>query len=80
MSTEKRPLFRKKALERVESPEKLNLCLRMTTPSIWIFLAALALFVAGIFLWAVFGRIDVTNPDGSITPTAPITFVIHATD
>ena len=44
-------LFREKSLETIESPESLNDYLRVTSPGVWIILAAvIALLVGGIFL------------------------------
>ncbi len=53
-------LFREKSLETIESPESLNDYLRVTSPGVWIILAAvIALLVGGIF-WSIFGRINTT--------------------
>ena len=51
-------LFREKSLEAVESPEVLNDYLRVTTPGIWLVLAAVILLLAGGIVWSVFGRVD----------------------
>jgi len=46
------PLFRKESMERVSSPEQLNDYLHVTTPAIWVVLAAVILFLAGLFIWS----------------------------
>lgn len=54
-------LFREKSLEAVESPESLNDYLRVTSPGVWLVLAAvIALLIGGVF-WGIFGRINTTG-------------------
>ena len=50
-------LFREKSLEAVESPEALNDYLRVTSPGVWLVLAAVIALLIGALLWGVFGRI-----------------------
>ena len=45
-------LFRKKNLDRVSSPEQLGDYLRVTSPSIWVVLAAVIVLLASLFLWS----------------------------
>ena len=68
-------IFRKKSLERVAAPEQLDDYIKVTTPSVWIILAATLLLVAGMLIWAVFGRIRV-NTDSGGEEVAPISYVI----
>ena len=58
---EKTKLFREKNLERLESPEQLNDYLRVTSPGVWMILSAVILLLIGVFIWAVFGRIEATT-------------------
>jgi len=58
MAEEKTSIFRKKTVESVQSPEVLDSYLRMTTPGVWIFLAAVACLLAGVIVWSVFGTIE----------------------
>ena len=51
-------LFREKSLETIESPESLNDYLRVTSPGVWLVLAAVITLLVGGILWSVFGRID----------------------
>mgnify|MGYP007122110349 CR=1 FL=1 len=46
--SEKNSIFRKKSLDRIESPEQLNDYIRVTSPGIWIFLAAAIVLLVGI--------------------------------
>ena len=46
------PLFRKESVERVSSPEQLSDYLHVTSPAIWIVLAAVILLLASLFVWS----------------------------
>ncbi|MCR5791508.1 MAG: hypothetical protein K6G83_16650 [Lachnospiraceae bacterium] len=70
-------IFREKSLERVSSPEELNDYIRVTTPSVWIILAAVVFLLLGLLVWAVFGRIDIHDQNGNVKSVAPITFVTN---
>ncbi len=72
---EGKSIFRKKSLERVTSPEQLNDYIRVTTPSVWIILAATLILIIGTLVWAVFGKIRV-NTDSGVKEVAPISYVI----
>ncbi len=73
---EGRSIFRKKSLERVTSPEQLNDYIKVTTPSVWVILAATLILIAGTLIWAVFGKIRVNTENGMIE-AAPISYVIR---
>lgn len=51
-------LFREKSLESIESPESMNDYLQVTSPSVWIVLAAVIAILIGAVLWGIFGRIN----------------------
>ena len=51
-------LFREKSLEAIESPESMNDYLQVTSPGVWIVLAAIIAILIGAVLWSVFGRIN----------------------
>ena len=56
----KASLFREQSLEAIESPEKLNDYLRVTSPGVWLILAACIVLLMGFVLWGIFGSIDTT--------------------
>ena len=58
MEEKKTNLFREKSLEAIQSPESLNDYLRVTSPGVWLVLAAVIALLVGMILWSVFGRID----------------------
>ncbi len=70
-------IFREKSLERVSSPEELNDYIRVTTPSVWIVLAATVVLLVGMLAWSIFGRVEVHNADGTTEEIAPITYVTN---
>ncbi len=51
-------LFRKNSMDHISSPEQLNDYLRVTTPTVWVVLAAIIILLAGMLIWASFANID----------------------
>ena len=51
-------IFRKKSLDRVSSPEQLNEYIRVSTPGVWLVLAAIIVLLAGVCVWGVLGRLE----------------------
>lgn len=70
-------IFREKSIERVSSPEELNDYIRVTTPSVWLVLAATVLLLLGMLAWSIFGTVEVHNEDGTTQRIAPITYVTN---
>lgn len=50
-------LFRQKSLERLSSPEQLDLVMEVTPPRAWLALGAVGLLLATVTVWGVFGSI-----------------------
>lgn len=73
---EKSKLFREKNLERLESPEQLNDYLRVTSPGVWMILSAVILLLIGVFIWAVFGRIEATTQAVVVTENGGSTCIV----
>ena len=57
---ENRSLFRKESLDRIQSPEKTDDMIRVSTPKAWILVAALLLIIAGALVWGFTGSIPKT--------------------
>ena len=70
-------IFREKSMDRVTSPEALNDYIRVTTPSVWIILAALITLLAGMIIWSMFGTVKVNREDGTTEEIHPITYVLN---
>ena len=69
--------FREKSVERISSPEDLDDYIRVTTPSVWIVLAAILILLIGMLAWSVFGTVEVPVGNGSVESVHPISFVIQ---
>ena len=70
-------IFRKKSIDKLSSPEKLDDYIRVTTPSIWVVLIAIVLLLVGAIVWGVFGEVVVHNLDGTTETLAPISFILN---
>ena len=62
-------VFRKKSLERLDSPEQLNDYIRVTNPGVWLLLAGIIVLLAGACVWGFVGRIgqrEINNAAGIV--------------
>jgi len=57
-------IFRQKSLDRVSSPEDLDKYIKTTTPSLWLLLASIIIFLVGIIVWATVGKINTESVVG----------------
>lgn len=53
-------VFRRKAVDRISSPEQLNEYIRVASPRMWAVLLAVIVFLAGAVVWGIFGHIEST--------------------
>jgi HlyD family secretion protein len=51
------PLFRKAALDKLASPERLDVLMRVTSPMGWLALLTIAGILAGVIVWSLVGAI-----------------------
>ena len=51
---------RQKTRDRISSPDQLTDYLRVTNPGIWVLLASIVLFLAGVFVWFTIGTLEST--------------------
>ena len=70
-------IFREKSMKRVSSPEELNDYIRVTTPSVWIVLIALAVLLVGMLAWSIFGTVERHTADGGTEEIHPISYVMN---
>ena len=61
-------VFRQKSVERISSPEQLQDYMRVTTPGVWMVLAAVILLLAGIILSSA-----LVNVESKITEQGTVT-------
>lgn len=59
-------IFRKKALEKLSSPEQLDKMIVINSPMTWLALIGGALILAGALIWGIFGRIPITEEGSGI--------------
>ncbi|MFO7301497.1 MAG: HlyD family efflux transporter periplasmic adaptor subunit [Acidobacteriota bacterium] len=50
-------LFRKAALDKLASPERLDVLMQVTSPKGWIALATIAVLLAGVVAWSILGTL-----------------------
>lgn len=68
-------IFRKKAMDKMKSPENLNDYVHVTNPGVWLLLAAVIVLLVGAVIWGTFGRIESTKAvavsveDGTVSGT-----------
>lgn len=55
---EQETIFRQKSIDRVSSPEQLDKCLKVTSPSVWIILIGVIFILVGTIAWGAFGKIN----------------------
>lgn len=53
-------IFRKQSVDKLSSPEQLNDYIKVTSPSVWIFLSAIIVLLVGVCVWGFFGKLDTT--------------------
>ena len=51
-------IFRKESLKKVSSPEELNDYIKVTSPGVWLAIAAAAVLLIAGLVWAVFGSLE----------------------
>lgn len=73
-------IFRKKSLDRVQSPENLNEYVRVTNPGLWIFLAAVIILLIGACIWGILGRLETTFPVYAAVQDGTLSCFIKDTD
>ena len=75
--SEGKSIFREKSMESISSPEKLNDYIKVSSPSVWLIMAAIIVLLLGVIAWSVLGTVSVNRSDGSSEEIHPISFVIN---
>lgn len=69
-------IYRKRALDKLASPEDLDRLLRVTRPGTWLVLGAFGLVLGAALAWGIFGRITTRlELAGTLTLSNPVTLV-----
>lgn len=64
---EKRSIFRKESLDRVESPEQLDEYIKVSHPKVWLIMAALLVAAVAVIVWSVVGSLPQTMEIKGVT-------------
>lgn len=75
-----RQLFRKKSLDKVSSPEQLNDYIRAAEPGVFLMLAAVIVFLAGVCVWGIFGRLDTVIRTAGVCRNGEVACYVKETD
>ena len=67
-------LFRKKAIDRLSSPEQLDKMIPITQPSTWLIVLGLFIIFVSVLVWAIFGQITETYTAQGIVTIADAKF------
>ena len=71
-------IFSKEALDKLRSPERLDMMLPITTPISWMILAAIGALLFSVLLWSIFGAFVVkADGMGMIMDSAGVVNVSH---
>ena len=75
---EQNRIFSKEALDKLRSPERLDMLFPITTPTGWVMMAAIIVLLFSILLWSIFGAFTVkANGMGLIMDSAGVVNVSH---
>lgn len=55
-------IFRKQALDKAASPDRLDEYIKVSNPSVWLLLGAICAFLIGVGVWCIFGNIADVQP------------------
>lgn len=71
-------IFRKSSLDRLSSPEQLDMAITIMKPRSWLILGGLLVVILAVAVWGLVGKIDNTIPSsGIITSSGGSQEVIH---
>ena len=73
----KEELFTKKALDRIKSPESLNDYICVSNPSVWLFMTAVVILLAGACIWGIFGNLETTIEMQATTQDGVVTCLVE---
>ncbi len=73
-------IFRKKSVERISSPEKIDDYMKVTSVSMWLVLAVIILLLLAAVIWGFTGRIEdsTVDADGQVRTEsiAPVSLLV----
>ena len=73
-------IFRKKSLEKIQSPESLDDYVRVSNPGVWLLLVAIIALLGGACLWGTLGRIETTVKARAVVSGGDVVCYLTAAD
>lgn len=73
-------IFREKSLKKIASPEQMNDYIRVSSPSVWMVLAAVIVLLAGVCVWGMFGHLDTAVQTGGVCTNGRLTVLVGEED
>lgn len=73
-------IFREKSLKKISSPEQMNDYIRVSSPSVWMVLAAVIVLLAGVCVWGMFGHLDTAVQTGGVCTNGRLTVFVGEED
>jgi hypothetical protein len=76
MEEKRKVIFRQKALNQVKTVEDLSDYIRVTKPSAWLMIIAVAVILGTFLIWGFFGSVSLTDSYGNTEQIRPIELLI----
>ena len=76
MSEVENQIFREKSIKNISSPEQLNDYVRVTTPGVWVIMAAIIVLLVGACVWGIFGHLETWVPACAVVEDGKVTCYI----
>ena len=73
-------LFKKSNMDKVSSPEQLQDYVRVANPGLWMVLSAIVILLAGVVVWGIIGKIDMTMSTAIVTDCGNAVIYIGESD
>ncbi len=76
----KEDIFRKESLEKIESPDDLDKCVKVTTPKTWILLAAIVALLIGGCIWGFWGQLNTVVKGACMSESGKQTCMVYESE
>ena len=73
-------IFRKNSIAKVSSPEQLNEYLRVSSPGVWMVLAAIVILLIGVCAWGFLGHLDTKINTVAVAENSGIILYVKESD
>lgn len=73
-------IFRKKSLDKIQSPDQLNDYLRVANPGVWLILAAAVILLLGAIVWGTTAKLETGISASAVCENGVATCYVQAND